>query len=164
MPFCWFMVAKECFRLSAMIYFGPGNGLVFRDNHGGHGQTRWKKLTASGVLPGWRESQPEPFSQKRSNSLLFGNSPRERRRRLPLSADILGLMRKTSSSSTPDDTEVVPFERYGVGVLTAHPVGLVVVFGLLVLALIGLPEARWFVAGVILLGTICGFFLWLRHR
>jgi hypothetical protein len=27
-----------------------------------------------------------------------------------------------------------------------------------------LPEARWFFAGALLVGGICGFFLWLRHR
>lgn len=65
--------------------------------------------------------------------------------------------------SEPGPTEVIPFGRYGVGLLTEHPVGLVVVFGVL-LGLIGLPEARWFFGGALLFGGICGFFLWLRHR
>jgi hypothetical protein len=68
------------------------------------------------------------------------------------------------SRSEPDPPEVTPFGRYGVGLLTGHTVGLVVVFGLLLLGLIGLPEARWFLAGALLVGGICGFFLWLRHR
>lgn len=63
-----------------------------------------------------------------------------------------------------DPNEVVPFGRYGAGLLTAHPVGLVVVFGLFLMGLAGLPEARWFFAGALLLGGIFGLFLWLRHR
>jgi hypothetical protein len=73
--------------------------------------------------------------------------------------------RKTApNNSVPDPTEVTPFGRYGGGFLTGHPVGLVVVFGLLLMGLLGLPGARWFFAGALLLGGICGFFLWLRHR
>ena len=67
-------------------------------------------------------------------------------------------------NSEPDPIEVIPFGRYGGGFLTGHPVGLVIVLGLLLMGLIGLPEARWFFAGTLLLGSICGFFLWLRHR
>lgn len=67
-------------------------------------------------------------------------------------------------SSEPDTTEVIPFGRYGGGLLTGHPVGLVIVFGLLLMGLVGLPEARWFFLGTLLLGGIFGIFLWLRHR
>lgn len=67
-------------------------------------------------------------------------------------------------NSAPDPREVIPFGRYGGGLLTGHPIGLVVVLGLLLVGLVGLPEARWFFAGTLLLGSICGFFLWLRHR
>lgn len=69
-----------------------------------------------------------------------------------------------SSDSDPQPTEVVPFGRYGVGVLTGHPVGLVIVFGVLLMGFVGIPEARWFFAGAIAVGGICGFVLWLRHR
>jgi hypothetical protein len=60
--------------------------------------------------------------------------------------------------------EVVPFGRGGAGVSTGHPVGLVAVFGILAMGLIGVPEARWFFAGAIVLGDIFGLFLWLKHR
>lgn len=50
------------------------------------------------------------------------------------------------------------------GSYTAHPVGLVVVVGVLLMGLFALPEARWFLASTVLLGSICGFVLWLRHR
>jgi hypothetical protein len=67
-------------------------------------------------------------------------------------------------NSEPDTTEVIPFGRYGGGLLTGHPVGLVIVLGLLLMGLVGLPEARWFFLGTLLLGGSCGFFLWLHHR
>ena len=66
--------------------------------------------------------------------------------------------------SEPDPTEVVPFGRNGAGLFTGHPVGLVVVIGLLLMGLTGLPEARWFFSGALLLGCVWGFFLWRRHR
>ena len=73
--------------------------------------------------------------------------------------------RKTASySSEPNPTEPIPFGRGGAGLYTGHPVGLVVVIGLLIMGLFGLPEARWFFAGAVLLGGIWGYFLWLRHR
>lgn len=64
-------------------------------------------------------------------------------------------------NSELDPTDVVPFGLRG---LTDHAVGLVVVIGLLLLGLLGLAEARWFLAGTVLLGGLWGFFLWLRHR
>lgn len=67
-------------------------------------------------------------------------------------------------NSEPDPTEVVPFGRYGAGRLTGHPIGLVIVFGLLLMGLAGLPELRWLFAGALLVGGLCGFFLWLHHR
>ena len=73
--------------------------------------------------------------------------------------------RKTApQTSDVDPREVIPFGRYGAGLLTAHPVGLVVVFGLLLMGLAGLPEARWFFAGALVLGGIFGLFLRLRRR
>jgi hypothetical protein len=67
-------------------------------------------------------------------------------------------------NSEPDPTEVIPFGRYGAGFLTGHPVGLVIVLGVLLIGFVGIPEARWFFAGAVGVGGICGFFLWLRHR
>ncbi|MHB8502941.1 MAG: hypothetical protein ACYDCG_09830 [Candidatus Acidiferrales bacterium] len=64
----------------------------------------------------------------------------------------------------PDPTLVVPFGVKGGGVLTSHPIGLVIVLGLLLMGLVGLPEARPFFIGSICLGGIFGFVLWLRHR
>jgi hypothetical protein len=72
-------------------------------------------------------------------------------------------MRKSiPKRSEPDPTEIMP--TYSADLMTAHPVGLVVVFGVLLMSLIALPEARWFVGGALLLGVIFGFVLWIRHR
>jgi hypothetical protein len=64
----------------------------------------------------------------------------------------------------PNPTQVVPFGRYGAGLWTGHPIGLVIVFCVLLMGFVGLPEARWFLAGTVPLGCLCGLFLWLRHR
>jgi len=69
-----------------------------------------------------------------------------------------------SRRSEPNPLDVVPFGRGGAGVSTGHPVGLVVVFGVLLMGLIGIPEARWFFAGAIALGCVFGLFLRLLHR
>jgi len=60
--------------------------------------------------------------------------------------------------------EVLPFGRYGGGLLTGHPIGLVIVLGLLLTGLLGLPEYRWFFAASLFLGGLLGLFLWLCHR
>ena len=71
---------------------------------------------------------------------------------------------KSSRDLLPNLTEVMPFGRYGAGLWTGHPIGLVIVVGLLLMGFVGLPEARWFLALTVPLGGICGFFLWLHHR
>lgn len=64
----------------------------------------------------------------------------------------------------PQTSELVPFGRYGGGLLTGHPIGLVIVLGILAIGLIGLPEARWFFGGSAALGCVAGLLLWLHHR
>jgi hypothetical protein len=54
----------------------------------------------------------------------------------------------------PNPTEPIPFGRGSAGLYTAHPVGLVVVVGVLLMGLFALPEARWFLGGAFLLGGI----------
>jgi hypothetical protein len=71
---------------------------------------------------------------------------------------------KASRDLLPNLTEVMPFGRYGAGLWTGHPIGLVIVVGLLLMGFVGLPEARWFLALTVPLGGICAFFLWLHHR
>ena len=67
-------------------------------------------------------------------------------------------------NAEPNPNEVLPFGRYGGGLLTGHPIGLVIVIGLLLIGLLGLPEYRLFFAASLFLGGLAGFFLWLRHR
>ena len=68
------------------------------------------------------------------------------------------------SNAEPQPNVVLPFGRYGGGHFTGHPIGLVIVVGLLLMGLVGLPEARWFFSGSLALGCVFGFLLWLRHR
>jgi len=67
-------------------------------------------------------------------------------------------------NAEPHPTLVVPFGTKGGGILTGHPIGLVIVLGLFAMGLVGLPEARLFFIGSISLGGIFGLVLWLRHR
>lgn len=71
---------------------------------------------------------------------------------------------KMPHNAEPHPTKVVPFGQYGGGLLTGHPIGLVIVLGVLLMGIIGIPEARAFFAASVVLGGACGFVLWLRHR
>ena len=57
--------------------------------------------------------------------------------------------------------EVVPFGRFGAGEWTGHPIGLVVVLGMLFLEVIALPQ---FFAAQLVLGGLVGFFLRRYHQ
>jgi hypothetical protein len=72
--------------------------------------------------------------------------------------------RFSARNSELDPTEVRPFGASGVGLPTGHPVGLVVVLGVILMVMEQLPEARWFFGGSVLLGGAIGLVLWLRHR
>lgn len=54
-----------------------------------------------------------------------------------------------------DPRRVVPFGLYGAGLFTGHPVGLVVVFGLLFMGFVGLSGAHWFY-GALFCWVACG--------
>jgi hypothetical protein len=60
--------------------------------------------------------------------------------------------------------DVVPFGKYGAGGWTGHPIGLVIALGIIVMALIGVPESRYFLAAALPLGAIFGFVLWKLHQ
>lgn len=75
-----------------------------------------------------------------------------------------GVRETRPQNAEPHPTKVMPFGQYGGGMLTGHPVGLVIVLGVLFMGLVGIPEARPFLAASAVLGTVLGLFLWLRHR
>jgi len=60
--------------------------------------------------------------------------------------------------------DVVPFGKYGGGRWTGHPIGLVMALGIVLIALIGVPESRYFLAGALPLGALFGFILWKSHQ
>jgi len=63
-----------------------------------------------------------------------------------------------------DAKDVVPFGKYGGGRWTGHPIGLVIALGIIVIGLVGVPEARYFLAGALPLGTLLGLLLWNLHQ
>ena len=75
-----------------------------------------------------------------------------------------GVRETRRQNAEPHPTKVMPFGQYGGGMLTGHPVGLVIVLGVLFMGIVGIPEARPFFAASAVLGTVLGLFLWLRRR
>ena len=59
---------------------------------------------------------------------------------------------------------VKPFGRYGIGVITEHPSGLLVGAAVVLMTLEAIPESRWFIASALALGSAFGLVLWFRHR
>jgi hypothetical protein len=77
----------------------------------------------------------------------------------------LGSFRKASSRDRgPAQIHIVPFGPYGGGQYSSHPIGLVIVIGLIAMALVGIPEARLFFVISLVLGLVFGLFLWLHHQ
>ena len=64
----------------------------------------------------------------------------------------------------PEPKHLVPFGPYGGGQWTAHPVGLVIVLGLLLMGLVSRTPVSLLLLLSLAGGAIVGFFLWLRHR
>jgi hypothetical protein len=70
----------------------------------------------------------------------------------------------TISERESNPNTVKPFGRYGVGVITEHPAGLLVVAGVVLMTLEAIPESRAFLTGALAVGGVFGLFLWLHHR
>jgi hypothetical protein len=68
------------------------------------------------------------------------------------------------SHDFPPAAKIVPFGNYGGGLWTGHPIGLFIAIGLLTMGIVGLPEARWFLALAVPAGIICGTLMWFHHR
>ena len=60
--------------------------------------------------------------------------------------------------------QVVPYGRFGGGAWTGHPIELVIVLGILLVGLVGIPAWRWFFGATLPVGGLVGYFLWRRHR
>ena len=60
--------------------------------------------------------------------------------------------------------EVVPYGRFGAGLWTGHPIGLVIVTGLVVIGLVGIPAWRWFFGATVIVGSLVGYSLWRRQQ
>ncbi len=64
----------------------------------------------------------------------------------------------------PGPQNLVPFGPYGGGQWTAHPIGLVIVIGFLLMGLVSHTPVSLLLLASLLGGAIVGFFLWLHHR
>ena len=65
---------------------------------------------------------------------------------------------------TPESKHLVPFGPYGAGQWTAHPIGLFIVIGLVVMGLVSRTPVSVLVFFSLLGGAVVGMFLWLYHR
>ena len=65
---------------------------------------------------------------------------------------------------TPEPKHLVPFGPYGAGQWTAHPIGLVIVIGLVLMGLVSRTPVSDLMFFSLLGGAVVGMFLWLYHR
>src|SRR5215475_1786508 len=70
----------------------------------------------------------------------------------------------TPGTDEPQPKDVIPFGKYGGGGWAGHPIGLVIVVGVMLVGLIGLPPIRLFFLLAAPIGALVGFLLWRRHR
>jgi hypothetical protein len=65
---------------------------------------------------------------------------------------------------TPESKHLVPFGPGGVGQWTAHPIGLVIVIGLVLMGIVSRTPVSDLVLLSLLAGAVVGICLWLYHR
>jgi len=65
---------------------------------------------------------------------------------------------------TPEPKHLVPFGPYGAGQWTAHPIGLFMVIGLVLMGLVSRTPVSDLMFLSLLGGVVVGMFLWLFHR
>jgi hypothetical protein len=65
---------------------------------------------------------------------------------------------------TPESKHLVPFGPYGAGQWTAHPIGLFIVIGLVLMGLVSRTPVSDLVLLSLLGGAVVGICLWLYHR
>jgi Co/Zn/Cd efflux system component len=73
-------------------------------------------------------------------------------------------MEATGEEPEVDRQKIQPFGLSGVGVITGHSVGLILIAGVILIAVEAIPAARWFVAAAVAIGILIGISLWLCHR
>ena len=56
------------------------------------------------------------------------------------------------------------FPMAGLAGVCGHPIELVVVLGILLVGLVGIPAWRWFFGATLFVGGLTGYFLWRRNR
>ena len=74
------------------------------------------------------------------------------------------MSRLATHASSSEPKHVVPFGPYGAGQWTAHPIGLLIVIGMLAMGLVATEELRWLILASAGGGLVLGLLLWLRHR
>ena len=65
---------------------------------------------------------------------------------------------------TPEPKHLVPFGPYGAGQWTAHPIGLFIVIGLVLMGLVSRTPVSDLMFLSLVGGAVVGMFLWLYHR
>jgi|SRR5262245_24825616 len=75
-----------------------------------------------------------------------------------------GYQHVDASNRPLEPRHLVPFGPYGGGQWTGHPIGLVIVIGLLFMGLVSRTPVSAFIIFSLLGGAVVGMFLWLYHR
>jgi hypothetical protein len=60
--------------------------------------------------------------------------------------------------------EVVPYGKYDAGLWNGITAGLIVVIGILMVGLVGIPEWRYFLGATIVVGSLVAYTLARRHH
>ena len=59
--------------------------------------------------------------------------------------------------------EVVPYGKFGGGVWSGNLAGLIMVIGILIVGLVGIPEWRYFFGATVLAGSVVAYALLRKH-
>ncbi len=103
------------------------------------------------------------WRRERQTSFVGPHGPRVHSRESTYEhADASNFRRK--DTWTPEPKHLVPFGPYGAGQWTGHPIGLVIVIGLVFMGLISRTPVSGLMFFSLLGGAVVGFFLWLYHR
>jgi len=79
-------------------------------------------------------------------------------------SEFRGTRRFQARDSLPEPIEVRPHGPFGVGLLTGHPIGIIIVVGIIIMGLVALRPIRLFFMATLPVGAMIGLILWLLHR